>query len=90
MGVINYIKSFFDRIKFGASRSPQWFEVRKQHLKSHPVCEISGSSKDLEVHHILPFYKFPELELEPSNLITLSGDYHLIFGHLGNFKSFND
>jgi 5-methylcytosine-specific restriction protein A len=47
------------------------------------------------VHHIRPFHTHPELELEPSNLITLceSGrrgvHCHLLFGHLGSFRRVN-
>jgi hypothetical protein len=49
----------------------------------------------LDVHHIRPFHLHPDLELEPSNLITLCEadkggvNCHLFIGHLGNFKSFN-
>jgi hypothetical protein len=51
--------------------------------------------KKLEVHHIKPFHLHPELELEPKNLITLCENKsdgvncHLLFGHLGSFRSFN-
>jgi len=49
----------------------------------------------VEVHHILPFHIHPEKELDPSNLITLCEkkdngvNCHLLFGHLGSFKSLN-
>ena len=75
-----------------AQRSPQWEQVRKAYLKDHPTCVICGTSKDLQVHHIKPFHLYPELELDPSNLITLcTSKYweincHLIAGHAGNFK----
>ena len=55
----------------GVMRSDQWPKVRKTHLASHPTCELCGGEKKLEVHHMRPFHLHPELELEPSNLITL-------------------
>jgi len=76
-------------------RSGHWPTVRKYHLQMHPVCEVCGGSQKLEVHHIRPFHLHPELELSPSNLITLceankgGANCHLFVGHLGNFKSFN-
>jgi hypothetical protein len=76
-------------------RSPKWAKVRDQHLQKNPKCEVCGSKKFLNVHHIKPFNKHPELELESSNLITLCEarkkgvNCHLWFGHLGNFKKIN-
>jgi 5-methylcytosine-specific restriction enzyme A len=76
---------------FASDRSPLWRQVRNDFVKTHNHCEICGSFKDLEVHHIRPFHLAPELELDPSNLITLCKskkwgiDCHLIFGHAGNY-----
>lgn len=57
------------------------------------VCAVCGKKKSwklsLQVHHIVPFSVNPDLELEPSNLITLCGDHHLWVGHLGWFQSWN-
>ena len=78
-----------------AKRSSHWPTVRKQHLQRHPTCELCGGSAKLEVHHKRPFHLHPELELDPANLITLCEagkdgvNCHLLFGHLGSFKSFN-
>jgi hypothetical protein len=47
------------------------------------------------VHHVIPFHLRRDLELDPENLITLCENKrdgvncHLLFGHLGCFKSFN-
>jgi hypothetical protein len=44
------------------------------------------------VHHIHPFHLYPNLELEPSNLLTLcetGGNCHIMLGHLKNWKSYN-
>lgn len=78
----------------GAKRSGKWPTVRKAHLAKNPSCEVCGGTKKIEVHHIKPFHLHPELELDPSNLISLCEgasdvNCHLLFGHLGNFKSLN-
>lgn len=79
----------------GATRSPQWPKVRADHLKKNPNCALCNGKASLEVHHIQPFHIKPELELDPTNLITLCEaktngiNCHLAFGHLGNFKSAN-
>ncbi|MDE2470911.1 MAG: HNH endonuclease [Bradyrhizobium sp.] len=79
-----------------AKRSGEWPKVRAEHLKANPTCAVCGSETGLEVHHIRPFHLHPNLELEPTNLVTLCEskrvgglNCHLIFGHLGNFRSFN-
>jgi predicted TIM-barrel fold metal-dependent hydrolase len=79
----------------GSKRSSKWDGVRKEHLKNHPICEICEGKARLNVHHIKPFHLHPELELEPTNLITLCEsnshgiNCHLLVGHLGNFKNIN-
>ena len=74
-------------------RSPRWPAVRDAYLKEHPACAVSGRTDHLNVHHIKPFHLFPALELDPSNFITLyegpGVNYHLLFGHLGDFHSYN-
>ncbi len=78
-----------------ATRRHEWTRVREAHLEQHPVCEVCGGSVELNVHHIKPYHLFPELELQPINLITLctskkSGvNCHLWFGHLGDWKLYN-
>jgi len=72
-------------------RSSHWPKVEHEFLELNPVCECCGSSKKLNVHHKKPFHLFPELELEPSNLITLCMDKkcHILLGHGDNFKAYN-
>lgn len=76
-------------------RSSQWAKVRKEHLKLHPACEVCGDTHQINVHHIKPFHLHPELELEPTNLISLceSTSYgiicHLLIGHLGDYRNIN-
>jgi len=79
-----------------AQRSGKWPTARKHFLETHPTCAVCGGTKKLEVHHKKPFHLHPELELDPNNFITLCEEdtngvnCHLLFGHLGNFKSLND
>jgi hypothetical protein len=74
---------------FGAARSGKWSEVRRDFLKLHPACEACGITTDLNCHHIKPFNQFPELELDPKNLITLCRKHHFEVGHLGNWRTAN-
>jgi 5-methylcytosine-specific restriction enzyme A len=79
----------------GVKRSSRWSQVRKDHLREHSECAVCGGTKKLEVHHIKPFCDFPELELDPNNLITLCESKskgimcHMTVGHLGNYKTIN-
>ena len=71
-------------------RSPKWRKVRKQYLKDHPYCEACGRKGGIEVHHIKDFSEYPELELDPNNLIALcSKTCHLLLGHLNYWASIN-
>lgn len=76
-------------------RSSKWPKVRNEHLAKCPKCEVCGGTKKLNVHHIKPYNHFPELELEPTNLVTLCEaklkgvNCHLWFGHLGNYREIN-
>jgi len=75
-----------------SNRSPEWDKVRDKHIEEHGVCEACGSTKHLQVHHVKPFHLHPELELDPSNFITLcmdENDCHLLIGHGDSFKAFN-
>lgn len=71
-------------------RAVGWPKVREQHLKKESRCAACGTDRGLQVHHIKPFHQYPELELDPDNLITLCNkSCHLYFGHLKYFKSWN-
>lgn len=80
----------------GTQRSSHWPVVRAAYLKDHPACALCGGTEKLEVHHIRPFHVHPEFELDPTNFITLCEankfgiDCHLMVGHLGSFKSWNE
>ena len=72
-------------------RSPRWDSVREAYLKKHPTCAASGSAVDVQVHHVKSFHEYPDLELDPANLISLSeavgNEMHLEMGHTVNGKS---
>ena len=74
------------------NRSSGWEAVRDAHLAASPACVACGGVHMLQVHHIVPFSTAPDLELEPSNLITLcmgEFDCHLRLGHGGSFRHYN-
>jgi 5-methylcytosine-specific restriction protein A len=91
--MIDFLYSFFHPRTFGAVRSSKWPAVMKAYRAEHPTCAVCGKGASLinpqNIHHVKPFHLHPELELDPTNLITLCRVDHLIFGHLKNFKSFN-
>jgi hypothetical protein len=91
MGIINKLKHTIRDIGIGAKRSKHWNKIRDQFLEQHCQCAACGSTKNLNVHHKLPFHLHPELELDPANLITLcmDNDCHLLIGHGTNFKAYN-
>ena len=83
-------------LAISAPRSSKWPAVRLTHLKLHPACEACGAhgkSASLEAHHIKKYSDFPELELDPENLITLCSegglDCHFWVGHAGNYQCSN-
>jgi 5-methylcytosine-specific restriction protein A len=89
MSMIKTITEYFAGLP---SRSPRWSAVRGAHLKRNPTCAACGTKEKLEVHHVHPFHLFPNLELEPSNLLTLcetGGNCHIMLGHLKHWKSYN-
>ena len=60
------------------------------HRKAFPVCAYTGSTKDLQVHHIIPVSVRPDLAGDPDNLITLTRRAHWLIGHGGrSWKHFN-
>ena len=81
----------------GKKRSSKWPKTRKKFLEENPCCAVCGrDTGKREVHHIKPFHLHPELELDPTNFITLCENKkdgvncHLLFGHLGSYRSCNE
>jgi hypothetical protein len=73
------------------ARDSQWPAIRRQHLSVYPTCAACGTPMEPAVHHIQTFHEHPELELDPSNLITLCQLHccHLMLGHSGNWRAWN-
>jgi hypothetical protein len=80
-------------LELASPRSPEWREVRDEHVRLHPFCAACGGDRKLQVHHILPFHLHPDLELDPENLLTLcerpARFCHYVFGHFHNWKAYN-
>jgi len=93
--ILRHIKDVIQgKTTIAKKRSSKWPAVRKAHLQKFPTCAVCGGTKKLEVHHKASFSDHPELELEPTNLITLceaskSCNHHLFVGHLGDYKKIN-
>ena len=86
---INIIKSVYRDIGVPKRRSPFWPRLEKKYLLNNSKCAFCGCTSNLNVHHKKPFYLYPELELDESNLITLcmgKNECHLKIGHGNNFK----
>lgn len=66
----------------GRARSPHWRVIEQAHLKLEPCCQVCGTRKALDVHHVVPYHLDPARELDRTNLITLCRAHHLLFGHL--------
>lgn len=75
----------------GRARSPQWSALEKSWLVDHPACAACGITHNLSVHHVKPFHLYPELELDPDNLLTLCSEQgnncHRMLGHGGDFHA---
>jgi len=78
---------------YGVPRSSRWPKVRAEHLVCFPTCAACGSKTAIAVHHEKPFHLYPDLELDPTNLVTLcecpSHNCHLIFGHNLSWRAWN-
>lgn len=76
-------------------QSQTWRNKRKQILKrDNHECQVTKSEgdvcmEDLIVHHIKPLEFFPELALEPSNLIVVTKSVHNVIHGL-SVPKFND
>jgi 5-methylcytosine-specific restriction protein A len=89
---INLMRHALRDVGTGAKRSSKWPTVEKHFRETHPTCAACGSKKRLNIHHCKPFHMFPELELDPNNLITLCMDTkecHYQIGHLSHWHGYN-
>lgn len=75
------------------TRSPEWRALEQAHLRAQPRCAACGGTSHLQVHHVRPYHVWPELELEPRNLLTLclaeGCSAHLTLGHGGRWTAWN-
>ena len=69
------------------SKAYQTRKAMKAYRAAHPVCEITGWRKGVQIHHIVPVWANPYISADPNNFIALSSKahIHLIYGHAGNF-----
>jgi len=68
-------------------RSPQWAEAARRFLKEHSRCAACGGDDRVQVHHVLPVDRYPELEFDESNMISLCMsplECHVKLGHGGD------
>lgn len=72
-----------------AGRSSKWPALRAAHLRTQNACQWCGTEEDVEVHHVVPVHRCPEMELDSTNLISLCAHDHLVIGHFGSWKSWN-
>lgn len=54
----------------------EWLMLKSIILYEKGCCEICGSDRFLQVHHILSRHKHPELALDKENLMVLCKDCH--------------
>ena len=75
-------------------RSSKWPTFCKNLLKGKK-CAVCEGTKKLQGHHVIPFHIAPERELDKDNVIPLCEgskvfNCHLFFGHIGDFKGWNE
>ena len=77
----------------GQTRDPHWDALAKEWKRLHPTCAACGESREIQVHHKVPFHIDRSKELDFNNLISLCGPTHhchLIFGHLWYWQKYNE
>lgn len=89
---LSYWKSSLEKraaeLTLGA-RSSGWRVVRNQAVEEIGECEVCGTKKELEAHHVVPYWINKALELVRSNLRVLCRKCHYLFGHRYSWKSYN-
>ena len=67
----------------------QWRKVHNKHISIESCCQMCDTTKELEVHHIVPWHLAPELRYDFKNLVTLCRACHFGFGHWRNWHGHN-
>ncbi|MYE91123.1 HNH endonuclease [Candidatus Poribacteria bacterium] len=60
-----------------SAENQRWKREVKQ--RDGNACRICGVQRNIHVHHIKPFKKYPEFATELDNGITLCGNCHTLF-----------
>jgi len=68
----------------------QWRKLRNHFVKLQPVCQLCARDEKLQVHHIFPWHLRKDFRFEINNLISLCQPCHFRFGHLCDWKGYND
>lgn len=67
-----------------------WAKTRREHLEREPACAACGRTKDLQVHHIVPYHVDRARECDPTNLLTVCADpCHFVFCHYMSWQRIN-
>lgn len=69
-------------------RTSEWAVFRDTYAKAHPRCAVCGRPVE-NVHHGVPVHVDPTRELDPKNCYPFCRTHHFIFGHLGDWRSWN-
>lgn len=67
-------KTFLCRTERTTGRGSQWKKARDEAVKKAPFCAICGTTKSLQVHHIIPFRL--TMDNSQGNLIPLCVKHH--------------
>ena len=67
-----------------------WRKARAAHIAEEPMCQMCGTEKDLDVHHVFPWHLFEDLRFDRDNFVTLCTPCHIRFGHHWSYaKGYN-
>lgn len=65
------VHRYHRQVTYGVKRASDWYKYRRAYLKDNPNCKGCGTTEKMEVHHIIPVHKRPDLEKDPRNFIGL-------------------
>lgn len=70
---------------YGVPRDSEWDALSLRFRKANKTCW--GCARPTKVaHHVLPFHKYPALELVVANLAAVCDLCHLCICHCGDFQ----
>lgn len=68
-----------DNVKKNIRNNPKLTAAKKKVKSRDKVCQVCGNigtNGHLEVHHIMPLSKYPELACDENNMITMCQQHH--------------